>query len=237
MGLKPHLVLAGTAREVDGLDNLLLGQLVSESVTFVPFSSNLQEAMEAMQLRMQTQGARAYVIPVGGSCEPGVWGYIDAFAEVLAMDSVHGPFTDLVVACGSGGTAAALAVANKMAGAPYRIHAITVCNDKTYFHRHVDAMAAHLGVDVRGDALIRIVDGYKGAGYARSQPHELAFIRRVARGSGLFLDPVYTAKAALGLREELRVRAGLFSGRSVLFIHTGGLFGVSGAAMRASSET
>ena len=47
---------------------------------------------------------------------------------------------------------------------------------------------------------------------------------RVAR-DGLLLDPVYTAKAFLGLEDTARRQPGLL-GRRVLFLHTGGGFGV-----------
>ena len=40
--------------------------------------------------------------------------------------------------------------------------------------------------------IIRVVDGYKGKGYAISSPHETAFIEQVGRTTGILLDPVYT---------------------------------------------
>ena len=46
----------------------------------------------------------------------------------------------------------------------------------------------------------------------------------------MLLDPVYTAKAAKGMLTELASEAGraAFRGDRVLFLHTGGLFGLLG---------
>ena len=66
---------------------------------------------------------------------------------------------------------------------------------------------------------------YWGAGYARSRPEELALIRDVARAEGLILDPVYTGKAFFGMTRELEKDARTF-GERVVFLHSGGIFGL-----------
>jgi D-cysteine desulfhydrase len=48
---------------------------------------------------------------------------------------------------------------------------------------------------------------------------------RVARTSGLVLDPVYTGKALFGLERAL-AKGAIRSGARVLFLHTGGLPGL-----------
>ena len=72
---------------------------------------------------------------------------------------------------------------------------------------------------------IEIVDGYVGAGYAKSRPEELATIRDVARAEGLILDPVYTGKAFHGMAKELERDKSVFGPR-ICFIHTGGIYGL-----------
>ena len=78
------------------------------------------------------------------------------------------------------------------------------------FHRHQD---------------LHIIDGYVGRGYALSRPEELALISDVARTEGIFLDPVYTGKAFFGMAQELKKQPGCF-GKRVIFLHTGGIFGL-----------
>jgi D-cysteine desulfhydrase len=53
-------------------------------------------------------------------------------------------------------------------------------------------------------------------------------IKLVAATEGLFLDPVYTGKAFYGMLNEIRKGAdGCFAGaKDIVFVHTGGLFGV-----------
>ena len=83
-------------------------------------------------------------------------------------------------------------------------------------------MRAILGDPAEDD--LRILDGFKGRGYALSTTEELAFIADVAATEGLLLDPVYTGKALLGLVRSLE--AGRLKAERVLFIHTGGAFGL-----------
>ncbi|MPN53339.1 L-cysteate sulfo-lyase [bioreactor metagenome] len=72
---------------------------------------------------------------------------------------------------------------------------------------------------------IHIIDGYVGRGYALSTPETLEFILHIAQLEGLILDPVYTGKAMYGLVEE--IKKGTFKkDENILFIHTGGLFGL-----------
>ena len=76
---------------------------------------------------------------------------------------------------------------------------------------------------------IDIVDGHVGAGYAKSRPEELATIRDLCRRDGLVLDPVYSGKAFHGMVTELARDPARF-GERVVFVHTGGIFGLFPAA-------
>ena len=56
-------------------------------------------------------------------------------------------------------------------------------------------------------------------------PEELSLIRDVARTEGIFLDPVYTGKAFFGMKQELSRDPHRF-GERIIFVHTGGIFGL-----------
>ena len=78
---------------------------------------------------------------------------------------------------------------------------------------------------------IHTVEGYLGPGYGQADADVFVTIAELARLEGLFLDPVYTGKAFHGMVSELlKAEQGLNSAmpaaRSVVFIHTGGLFGL-----------
>jgi D-cysteine desulfhydrase len=145
-------------------------------------------------------------------------------------DHAHKPVT-IVIATGSGGTAAGLILGSRLHGLNARVVSINVCDDRDYFMRVIGdicaaAIAAYqLDLDFDRQRDIAIIDGYVGRGYSLSRPEELSLIREVARTEGLFLDPVYTGKAFFGMVKELERYPRRF-GERVVFIHTGGIFGL-----------
>ena len=56
-------------------------------------------------------------------------------------------------ACGSGGTAAGLALGARLSGAAMRVHAFGVCDDEAYFYDFINQLLAEAGVppDVTGE--------------------------------------------------------------------------------------
>ena len=50
-------------------------------------------------------------------------------------------------ACGSGGTAAGLALGLHLSALPWRLHAMGVCDDPTYFYGYIDGLLKGMGVD------------------------------------------------------------------------------------------
>ncbi|MFT6051763.1 MAG: D-cysteine desulfhydrase, partial [Halioglobus sp.] len=70
-----------------------------------------------------------------------------------------------------------------------------------------------------------VIDGYVGPGYGEAGPEIFDLIAELARLEGIVLDPVYTAKAFHGMVSELA--AGRFDGvQDIVFMHTGGTFGI-----------
>ena len=177
---------------------------------------------------LRAEGRRPYVIPEGGSNAAGSLGYVRAGRELAAQAMGAGvAFDSVIVACGSGGTLAGLA----MSGLDARVLGVCVCDDPDYFRARVAAIgaeAAEWGLSVpppgeRWDAL----GGFQGAGYAVSRPEEIRALARLAREEGVLLDPVYTGKAWYGLTHLLRGERRALGSR-VLFWHTGGAFGLFG---------
>jgi D-cysteine desulfhydrase len=221
LGLHPVLLLRGQRSwPTDG--NLLLDDLLGAEVHTCDeptYRSHRAEVMAEL-----ADGRDAYVIPEGGSNGLGAMGYVLASQEAFAQ--VAERFDRVVVAIGSGGTLAGLAMGSDLG--PLR--GVAVCDDASYFIARVRAIAAEaqaLGageLPAYGDRW-RVVDGYQGPAYAVAEPPVWEVIRTVARQEGLILDPVYTGKAMHALVEE--VRAGRWQGR-ILFWHTGGAFGLFG---------
>lgn len=131
-----------------------------------------------------------------------------------------------MLACGSGGTAAGIAIGVRLAGHRTVVTAIGVCDTPQIFYDHIRDTAAELGVSTaefgEPESWLRIYDG-QGVGYAQSTPDELRFIAQTAATTGVVLDPVYSGKGLYGFTKVAAANPGVYRrGQTVLFIHTGG---------------
>lgn len=240
LGLKSILILRTDDPENPpaATGNILLDRLVGAELQWISRSAwrvRNQLLAEAAE-RVRRAGDRPYVVPEGGSNALGSWGYVRAMHELAAdLADIAAPDRPVTVvyACGSGGTAAGLILGAKLLGLArrgIRLAAINVCDDRAYFVDVISRICAdaearwQLGAHVTEDD-IEIVDGHVGRGYARSRPEELATIRDVCRSDGIVLDPVYTGKAFHGMLVELAADPRRF-GTAIVFLHTGGLFGL-----------
>lgn len=162
-----------------------------------------------------------YFVPLGGSNVTGSLGYVDAARE-LALQIREGvlPEPDIViVALGSGGTAAGLAAGFEEAGLQTTVIGVAISHPARVLsamaQRLTRQVAKAIGVDPRrASARLSIDREHVGRGYGHPTPDADAAI---ARGSklGIVLDPTYTAKAfaaALACAKE--------RGARVLFWHT-----------------
>jgi 1-aminocyclopropane-1-carboxylate deaminase len=89
------------------------------------------------------------------------------------------------------------------------------------------------GVAQQVQALVQegyeLLDASRG-GFAKVDPELLEFIDATEQACGLPLEPLYTGKALLALRQ--RIEAGYFApGTRLIFVHTGGLQGRRGFAV------
>ncbi|MCH2346056.1 MAG: hypothetical protein MK299_01450, partial [Pseudomonadales bacterium] len=116
---------------------------------------------------------------------------------------------------------------------PGKVIAFNVCDDAAYFekkiHEDVKLWQRRYKIDLdlqKKD--INTIEGYVGPGYGLASKEVFSTIAELARTDGLFLDPVYTGKAFHGMVTEiLKGKEGCMpDAGNVLFIHTGGLFGV-----------
>ncbi len=242
LGLHARLVLRtdDPAQPPAATGNILLDRLAGASIHWIARRDwgRRTELMAAEADAVRAAGGTPYVIPEGGSNAMGSWGYVACAAE-LADDLATLPAaaTTVVYACGSGGTGAGLVLGARLVGLDaqgVRVAGVNVCDDRDYFVRAITRIAGDMtdrwSLPVRIAASeVEIVDGHVGRGYARSRPEELATIRDLCRRDGLVLDPVYTGKAFHGVVTELARDPRRFGDR-IVFVHTGGIFGLFSAA-------
>jgi D-cysteine desulfhydrase len=214
--------------------NVLLDRLAGAEIRLISREDYAQRnaVMEEVAAELATGGRMAYVVPEGGSNGLGALGYVGCMREVAAQLKAGlggGRAFDVVVhACGSGGTAAGVALGAARFEVAPRVRAMAVCDDTAYFERVVARIvneARAWDATLGHPADLAIDDAAKGPAYAVSTPEQRATLARVARTSGLVLDPVYTGKAMHGLAMALE-RGDLPRGARVLFVHTGGLPGL-----------
>ena len=218
--------------------NILLDRLAGARIVWItPDEYRDREAIFVREAqRLQDDGRRPYIIPEGGSTALGAWGYVAQMME-LADDlrrldgGDRGTPTTVICACGSGGTTAGLALGAAMVADTIRVVGVNVCDDRDYFNAVVDGICREFNrlwrpeQPIDGIPAYEILDGYVGRGYALSRPAELTAIRDLVRLEGVVLDPVYTGKAFFGMMTELARDPRVFGGR-IVFVHTGGLFGL-----------
>ncbi|CAH2036106.1 unnamed protein product [Thlaspi arvense] len=236
LNLNTHLILRTSkllADEDPGLvGNLLVERLVGANVHLISkeeYSSIGSEALtNALKEKLEKEGKKPYVIPVGGSNSLGTWGYIEAAREIeeqLKSRNDGLKFDDIVVACGSGGTIAGISLGSWLGALKAKVHAFSVCDDPDYFHDFVQGLLDGLQAGVNSRDIINIHNA-KGKGYAMNTSEELKFVREVASATSVILDPVYSGKAAYCLINEMKKDPKSWEGRKILFIHTGGLLGL-----------
>lgn len=212
-GKPSGIVLAGGGNEV-------LDRILGVEMRFVADGSweDLFVSAEELAQEKEREGKRVYRIPIGGSSPLGAYSFYLAGLEAMEQ----GEFDVVVTPSSSGSTHAGLAYA--FAGTPTRVVGIS-CDPEP--ENLEDLVRLTAGLDEltglsrrmgREDFDLRF--DYVGAGYGVPSEAGDAALEIMARTEGIFLDPVYSAKAFSGLL-DLANRGEL--GARVLFWHTGGL--------------
>lgn len=213
--------------------NLLLARMAGARIvtcTAEDYREHRATLMQGLADQLTASGEVPYIVPEGGSNALGALGYVACVQELLGQ--MARPPDAIVVATGSGGTLAGLALGLEAAGVPTRVIGVAVCDDAPYFEAIVSYIAAEAhalyGLPELSPGRYSVLEGFQGHGYGLTNEAELAFMLAALRYDGLALDPVYTNKALLGLVEAFKPSA-REAGEvpSVVFIHTGGIFGLS----------
>lgn len=233
-----HVALCLRGREPARLEgNFLLDRLLGVDIHWLtPEQYTERDAhMERVASELKEAGRQPFVIGEGGSMPTGCWGYIEAAREVAAFADQAGiRFDHIVCAAGSGGTGAGLELGVRLAGLDSRVLHVAVCDDAAYFRARIHGLCRDaidrfgLPLTLGADEIL-VDDAYVGDGYGLVGAPQLRSMAKVAHDDGLVLDPVYSGKAFHGLVNMLRSDApphDLAGAKNVLFIHTGGLFGL-----------
>ena len=142
--------------------------------------------MESAAQEVWRGGEQPYVIPEGGSNGLGSLGYVEAMRETarqlaLGLCGEVRRFDLVAHACGSGGTAAGIALGCGQHDVALAVRAFAVCDDAAYFQREVERIVAEARVyepELEAMAPLIIDDQAKGPRYGQMSDEQLAFSPR-----------------------------------------------------------
>ena len=219
-GLDPYLIFYG--RPTWHAGNLLLDELIGADVRFTgEFDrASVDSAMEKLGDALTAEGRRPYVVPRGGAKR---WSCRLSARQSGAGRPAAGHRlvpSQLWLATGSCGTQAGLVAGARWLRSPYEVVGVTVSRPVAECVARVTALAdgvtSLLGLPLAGafessvvGALgvvggVTVLGGYMGSGYGHPSAEGQDAARLVARTEGVFLDPVFGAKAMAALRDASR---------------------------------
>ncbi len=231
LGLQCRLYLRGE-KPVRPTGNYFLELLSGADIEFVTPEEyqQIDQIMSEEARLLRDKDEKVYIVPEGGSNATGTWGYIRCFQEIEEQIRERKLDIDvIVVATGSGGTHAGLLIGKILLASSIEVVSVNVCDNAAFFKQKISHIINEfkqkyrIEMHIEADE-IKIIDGYVGAGYGLIGVDEVELIKRFARDEGIILDPVYGAKAFFGLQAMLSDKK--FAADNILFIHTGGIFGV-----------
>lgn len=229
-GLEVYLVLEGQKPEKPTA-NLMLDYMAGAHIIHIESKNDSEVEEKTLQLvkDLSKKGKKPYYMAIGGSNGRGSLGYVKAFQEVPDFEKQHQmKFDNIVVASGSAGTQAGLVAGKLLSGWSGKIIGITVSRDRfTQANKILKIVQETLEIlqEPMEESLIKQAiitnDEYLGEGYRINTPQCLEAIDLFIKQEGIFLDEVYTGKAAAGLIDLCQTKQ-IESTQKTLFFHTGG---------------
>lgn len=215
--------LATTASNYLSNGNRLLLDLMDTEVVMVDVLHDPAAQLEEQATRLEAQGFRPYIVPVGGSNALGALGYVECAQEMAHQIEGVVDFAAVVVASGSAGTHAGLAVGLEVLMPETELVGVTVSRKADEQRPKVVAIQQQLAasLELTASAPITLWDEYFGPQYGMPNEEGMEAIKLLARLEGIFLDPVYTGKAMAGLIDGISQKRFRREG-PIAFVHTGG---------------
>ncbi|MFC1513629.1 1-aminocyclopropane-1-carboxylate deaminase/D-cysteine desulfhydrase [candidate division KSB1 bacterium] len=232
LGLNPVAVLRGEEPPVfEG--NTLLTAIFSDEIIYVTEDeyNNIEQVYSDLDKKFRKRGLIPYFIPEGASNTLGCWGYISMMEELdKQLKELDLKFDSIFVALGSGGTQAGMILGKYLTGNTANIFGVNVFKVTREFEEHIsylctDAIKQYGFPFEYNKNDLHILNDYIGNGYAKTTDKEMKLFIDLAVKESIIFDQVYTGKAVFGMIDQLENHPGSY-GENILFIHTGGLFGL-----------
>ena len=203
--------------------NRLLLDLFNTQVEMCDALTDPAAQLDELATRIEAQGYHPYVIPVGGSNALGALGYVESALEIAQQCEDAVEISSVVVASGSAGTHAGLAVGLEQLMPQAELIGVTVSRAVADQLPKVVALqqAVANSLELQAKADIILWDDYFAPGYGTPNEEGMAAVKLLAQLEGILLDPVYTGKAMAGLIDGITQKRFKDEG-PILFVHTGG---------------
>jgi L-cysteate sulfo-lyase len=211
--------------------NVLLDRIFGANLREYDAGTDFDAAMEEVAGEVRAAGGAPYIVPGGASNPVGALGYVGCGEELLQQcDEQDVAFDHIVIATGSAGTHAGLAVGLRGSGSDLPILGVGVNAPQDVQEERVFKLAVETadlvgkpGCVARDDIIADC--NYIGPGYGQPTEAMNEAVLLLARTEGLLFDPVYSGKALAGMIDY--VREGRFGkGQRIVFLHTGGAVGL-----------
>ncbi|WP_421938778.1 1-aminocyclopropane-1-carboxylate deaminase/D-cysteine desulfhydrase [Pedobacter sp.] len=163
----------------------------------------------------------AFFIDEGGASEEATLGCAEIITELTSQ------YDHIFCAAGTGTTAAGLLKGIQQNDLNTRLHIIPVLKAGGFIHDEITKY-------VPNSSHLTIHTDYHFGGYAKTTPELIQFIQTFTAGTGLLIDPVYTAKMFYAIA-DLQKQNLIDKTAKILAIHTGGLLGILGMKEKFSS--
>ena len=225
-GLEVHLVLSGKKPDTP-TGNLLVDHMLGANIHHINTKDSDERMAYALEInkKLEKQGKKVYFLPPGGSTPLGALGYAAGFDEIMNdIRKSNIQISKIFHASSSAGTQAGLVLGKQLSGWDGEIIGISVDVPEKELMENVYQLASEGGelIDTEVERNIIVADdSYIGEGYGiKTRACEDA-VDLFAQQEGIFLDYVYTGKAASGMLDYCR-SGRIDKAENVLFLHTGG---------------
>lgn len=221
LGMRCVLIVNGAPQERPTA-NALLDRLLGAEIEYIASRDERAGASERVMSRLQAEGGKPFLLPLGASTPVGAFGFVAAIGELVGQGIVPGV---IVHASSSGGTQAGLVAGVALYGLTTRVIGVSADDPAASIQstvlriiRGMDGLEAFAGE-------IDVDDTRVGGGYGVPTDESRAAQQLAARTEAIFVDHTYTAKAFGAMIDYLR-KGRFDTDETVLFWHTGGQVGL-----------
>lgn len=208
--------------------NQLLNQLTGAQAIFMGKcdSSEREKYVHIVMQVLRDRGDKPYLIKNGATTGTGALGYVNAVIELVQQCKQQNlEIKHIFVPGGNGGIATGLIYGNALMGFPFKIHIISVEDDKPTLISHIEKTIGEiceitkLSFDYEVEKAADIVEKYRGQGWSYNTPESEKEVISFVRREGIHIENVYTSKLMVGFEDM--VKNGEIDGDAAV-IHTGG---------------